>query len=484
MQGCHHIQAPLPLQRRIQTISMHDHQDQVALVQLDTSSKERNQAKTEGDHKEKKIDSTAREKECQRLKKRLRELEKENNDGGQEESDDELPPEEEDKDKDILGFSSSVVSPFIPRLHLTYLLPFFLSLVYTCPPEFGASFQVKPLTTADSGNPLCAVDLNIDKQASENSAAATTDHDDLKNDSDISQEFYNSETGFRDAQERARQRKRQKTTPSQSSSKQSGNKVTSEPIDNETPESTITKNSRQYKIAHIKQGSNGLNISHYLSSLLEEQVVWICGRGSRIRDDILNQVQSQIASSFGFDSIGSAACVKARNEKKAASLLDETCFHYKNPIAKEGVAQNLLITNTLHNTCFKDKSAVGVLYKSYFNPISLNTLALIMTLIQFCIQEWSTGVKVKGAFTEKSFQTDYDSHLTELKKWKAFSVEVTTNIRKKMSGWLLKLVGVDPNPVRRRYLVGEDEERARKELEGHTGLTDSEDKGNSTGLGE
>ncbi|KAF8159954.1 hypothetical protein B0H34DRAFT_705535 [Crassisporium funariophilum] len=199
-------------------------------------------------------------------------------------------------------------------------------------------------------------------------------------------------------------------------------------------------------------------------------------RGSRIRGDLLEPVRAQVMACYGFREGGKARDVR-NNAKKAASLVEANSFHYKDPKTQTGYCQSPIIDCVLATTWFKDLTSPGIVFKHYFDPISLDTLALMFTLVRSCIDEWSTGKHIPTAFSEKAVLDNHKVFRADLDEWHTLNVAVTTNKRKKMFNRACKNAGVVDVNAAKPQLTGEAKERARKELEGHTGETDSEDEG-------
>ncbi|KAG6824730.1 hypothetical protein H0H92_005997, partial [Tricholoma furcatifolium] len=78
-------------------------------------------------------------------------------------------------------------------------------------------------------------------------------------------------------------------------------------------------------------------------------------------------------------------------------------------------------------TAFKDSGAPDVIFEDIFNPISLHTLALVLTLVDFCISEWLTGKFDQGVFQERLVKNQYKVFLADLTEWHHMNPEVTTN---------------------------------------------------------
>ncbi|GLB45850.1 hypothetical protein LshimejAT787_3300010, partial [Lyophyllum shimeji] len=152
------------------------------------------------------------------------------------------------------------------------------------------------------------------------------------------------------------------------------------------------------------------------------------------------------------------------------------------PKTQSGYCENPVIVSILCATWFKDLKSPGVVFKHYFDPITVDTLTLIFTLVHFCLKEWSTGKHVQTEFTEKDLLKQYLVFRADIDKWQKMNITVTTNKCKKMFIRACKNAGLTAAAVPKPQLTGDAEERARKELEGHTGETDSEldDAGAST----
>lgn len=76
---------------------------------------------------------------------------------------------------------------------------------------------------------------------------------------------------------------------------------------------------------------------------------------------------------------------------------------------------------------FRNRQDEGVVYDSYFQPIKVETVALILTVvsvffvykiyysdvfqIECCIDEWTTGIRTDCAFTTAAYRDIYVDHL-------------------------------------------------------------------------
>ncbi|KAF8197078.1 hypothetical protein BJ912DRAFT_831302, partial [Pholiota molesta] len=215
---------------------------------------------------------------------------------------------------------------------------------------------------------------------------------------------------------------------------------------------------------------------HYLmtdpiSSLIRQ-------RGSRIRGYALTLMRPLLISVLGFKK-GSSAAIVATNQQLAQKLKpagDSTgpIFHYKNMEELTGYAEAKIISTVIEAVWFEDLKAHGVIFHALFNPIPLETFALVMTILDFCIDEWCTGRFVKAKLWESGVIERHKIYRKDLEEWQQLNVTAVTGIRTKVFTRASRNAGVVDISTARQALVGEARERARRALEGRTGETDSE----------
>ncbi|KAJ7744813.1 hypothetical protein B0H14DRAFT_2637228 [Mycena olivaceomarginata] len=140
-------------------------------------------------------------------------------------------------------------------------------------------------------------------------------------------------------------------------------------------------------------------------------------------------VHALLSTKYGFVR-GTSKNIVDANKTKAAQLLKKPAFHFKNPAERTGYAANTAISSIRELASFKDKDAVGVLFPSRFNPISL--IGLEMTVVEYGIEEWSTGVSIPAkGFYEKYVAAKYCTHLADAERWSACNPTAVENIRHK-----------------------------------------------------
>ncbi|KAF8800509.1 hypothetical protein BYT27DRAFT_7227440 [Phlegmacium glaucopus] len=187
-------------------------------------------------------------------------------------------------------------------------------------------------------------------------------------------------------------------------------------------------------------------------------------RGSRICGHVLAIVRPQIIAIYSFNRKVTPQA-KTRNRTLCETLLENRAFHYKNKI----------ISEIIYLAWFEDKTSQGPLLPHYFNPIPIETLAFILTVIDFCLQEWSTGTFIQAKFFKKDVLASHKAYRLEVEAWSALNPSVIENIRKKLFNRALRSAGVVNATLTIPSCLQETiKDRVQMELDGRTRETDSE----------
>lgn len=148
-------------------------------------------------------------------------------------------------------------------------------------------------------------------------------------------------------------------------------------------------------------------------SLLVSAVIFFCSccsmdytqlrnRGSRIRGLAVSCVRSIVSQYFGFKR-GTSDTIKASNVALYKSMKTDAAFHYKvrsnydmlkeltstalqqDPLAQTGFCQGKIMSEVLNTVWFDGKRSPGVIFDNLFNPIPLETLAFIFTVVRYSV---------------------------------------------------------------------------------------------------
>ncbi|KAH9035139.1 hypothetical protein EDB83DRAFT_2318825 [Lactarius deliciosus] len=132
---------------------------------------------------------------------------------------------------------------------------------------------------------------------------------------------------------------------------------------------------------------------------------------SRFLTNVKAKVTPLVTKFYGFET-GEAAEILNRNTERAQNLKTDTTFingehgiPYPHPI----------IQQCIDVVWFGDRHGEGVRFPNEFNPMPYEAIALVLTAIECCLDEWSNGVQTELPFTYERYKVTYMSHLTALK---------------------------------------------------------------------
>ncbi|KAG1842711.1 hypothetical protein C8R48DRAFT_678958 [Suillus tomentosus] len=116
-------------------------------------------------------------------------------------------------------------------------------------------------------------------------------------------------------------------------------------------------------------------------------------RTSHVRGKLKTKMRSLTRSFFGFRSSDSREVIR-QNRDLVESLKDGSSFVFKDWTAKTGIVHN-----------------------KYFKPMPIEVIALTLTAIECCIDEWLQGVKEDIKFTAATYGSIYQTHLSSLQRF-------------------------------------------------------------------
>ncbi|KAI0265221.1 hypothetical protein BC834DRAFT_843806 [Gloeopeniophorella convolvens] len=140
----------------------------------------------------------------------------------------------------------------------------------------------------------------------------------------------------------------------------------------------------------------------------------ICSRSSQLRRELKTKVVSIVEGAYGFDTAKDKK-TQAANRAKVEELMEERAFLYKvRQPTLQGLYYHPALQRAINVMWFANKHDEGVEFPKYFNPIPLPTIALAITAIECCIDEWSSGSKNATHFTGAAYKDLYEDHLQSL----------------------------------------------------------------------
>ncbi|KAF8207985.1 hypothetical protein K438DRAFT_1961486 [Mycena galopus ATCC 62051] len=207
--------------------------------------------------------------------------------------------------------------------------------------------------------------------------------------------------------------------------------------------------------------------------ITDRMIKLITKRGSWIRGQLVTSARILFAPHYKFNRTSASTAVINANRDLSEKLAEGAMYHYKDPNAGTGYAENSILADLRKESIFKKKTSLGVIFASHFNPYPVPALAIEFTVLQHCNSEWSTGKFVSAEFTEKDSRKNYVTHVEDIERWVELNKNVVENLRRKWynrasHGFASAASGTSSH-------INKDREDAlRAELAGRTGETDSE----------
>ncbi|KAJ2971088.1 hypothetical protein NUW54_g12584 [Trametes sanguinea] len=196
----------------------------------------------------------------------------------------------------------------------------------------------------------------------------------------------------------------------------------------------------------------------------------ITDRSSHARGALRDRIRPLIASTYGFTPDGSARA-KQQNTAKYVYLLDRDAhapdarFHYADVEKRQGFAHNPVILSTIKEFWFATPDAAGIKYAAQFSPVREVTLALLMTTIEYCLDQWATGLWDKNlTFSNKVYRPKYEQHLCHVREWGSLDPASSQLVRQRMYDRARRASGAAPETLPPAGLSEAARDRLRLDL--------------------
>ncbi|KAI6156713.1 hypothetical protein BKA82DRAFT_3964865 [Pisolithus tinctorius] len=157
----------------------------------------------------------------------------------------------------------------------------------------------------------------------------------------------------------------------------------------------------------------------------------ITSRGSQVHGELKTKLRPLVEAMFGFHSSQSKSVIQ-KNRALAESLKEGTNFAFKassflyivKTINRRGFLKVPLIQKIINMMWFANKHDEGVKFPEHFKPFPYPALALILTAIECCIDEWATGQRGDISFTTQEYRSVFESYLKCLQDFDNATKEV------------------------------------------------------------
>ncbi|PBK83048.1 hypothetical protein ARMGADRAFT_1089801 [Armillaria gallica] len=190
--------------------------------------------------------------------------------------------------------------------------------------------------------------------------------------------------------------------------------------------------------------------------------------------ELMVPMAAMMQKPFGLTSADKKSTI-IKNKNKYVLHTTDAAFHYKDLSMLSCAYEHKIIFSSICTAWFKNTKDFRVKYSDYFDPILNVSLALVLTAIEFCLEEWSTGSYIQGTLNESEDKGHYMNFLKDVKDWTSANMKVTTNICKK------KNTGAANRVVAAGHMNEDAITHAKKDMENRTGETDSEDEDEDEG---
>ncbi|KAJ7140072.1 hypothetical protein C8R43DRAFT_1131811 [Mycena crocata] len=139
----------------------------------------------------------------------------------------------------------------------------------------------------------------------------------------------------------------------------------------------------------------------------------ITSRGSHLRGELKTKVKPMVEAVFGFKS-GHNKKSLAFNRTLGETLKHDLTFTFNNTVKRKGIYKNGIIQMAVNAMWFANRRDEGPSFPEFFKPFPKPALALVLTVVENLIDEWTTGIRTDIAFTANEYRSIYENHLDAL----------------------------------------------------------------------
>ncbi|KIM61731.1 hypothetical protein SCLCIDRAFT_25682 [Scleroderma citrinum Foug A] len=135
-------------------------------------------------------------------------------------------------------------------------------------------------------------------------------------------------------------------------------------------------------------------------------------QGSQVCGELKAKLCPLVEVMFSFHSSQTKSAIK-KNRTLAEELKEGASFAFKHRALvqdkRRGFLKAPIIQKVINMMWFANKNDEGIKHHTHFKPFPLPALALVLTAIECCIDEWMTGMQTDIPFTVQDYRSRYDS---------------------------------------------------------------------------
>ncbi|KAG8732171.1 hypothetical protein FRC10_001172 [Ceratobasidium sp. 414] len=117
--------------------------------------------------------------------------------------------------------------------------------------------------------------------------------------------------------------------------------------------------------------------------------------------------------------------------RRLAEKLAPNVFHCKDLKPNTDQYEHPLFIRAICAGLFWDPESIGVVYHAKFKPVPIPAVALVLTMMQVCIEEWALGQFKSQALDVEKQQVVYEKHLLGLYEYERIAGARLTRFREK-----------------------------------------------------
>ncbi|KAH9972696.1 hypothetical protein BJV77DRAFT_1131087 [Russula vinacea] len=145
-------------------------------------------------------------------------------------------------------------------------------------------------------------------------------------------------------------------------------------------------------------------------------------RSSHLRGRVKSKIQPHIKNLYGFHPVSRPRAVE-HNIRLARKLKEKFTFLYaeRGEDGNKGLYEHPIIQQTINAVWFNGKKDDGIMLTDIYRPFPKVALALTLTAIENCIDEWADGTHTSITFSQDSYEDLFKEHLQELDNFDKFT---------------------------------------------------------------
>ncbi|KAG0697395.1 hypothetical protein DFH29DRAFT_878746 [Suillus ampliporus] len=155
------------------------------------------------------------------------------------------------------------------------------------------------------------------------------------------------------------------------------------------------------------------------------KLVLITLRGSNLRSELKTVMRPLVVTEFRFIDEKTPEAIKSNAALAESLLANRKNFTYKDQKEAKGAFEADVIQKGMIKWCYEKKNSLGIKFPTYFvdtntGGASFGIIVAILTAIEACIMEWTTGMRIETKFYKEQYAMVFDSYLQLLGRFTKF----------------------------------------------------------------